>query len=109
MKYQITKLDRRHSYSHHFDYMIEFSKVSFGTSVLSFDKSRRWFNEIYGWGQDIETRSEMATNQRSYPADYTPDDINKKWAYSAKYNCYRIYVASDQELNWFVLSHPITT
>jgi hypothetical protein len=37
---------------------------------------------------------------------FEPDDVNPIWAYSAKYNDYRIYVATDKELNWFILSHP---
>jgi hypothetical protein len=36
------------------------------------------------------------------------EDINPLWAYGVKYNDYRIYVATDKELNWFMLSHPRT-
>jgi hypothetical protein len=40
--------------------MIEFSKGHWkGTGVLSFDRARRWFTTNYGWGQDVEVRSEL--------------------------------------------------
>ena len=64
MNFEITKLDRRHAWHNQFPYMVEFRrrktwdhKSSGG--VLEFDQSRRWFNETYGWSQDIETREEM--------------------------------------------------
>ena len=106
MNYEITKLDRRHSWHNQFAYMIEFKKthesmyVRNNQGVLEFDRSRRWFNETYGWSQDVETRSQIGRTQTT--------DFNLHWAYSIKYNEYRIYVQSDQELNWFVLSHSNT-
>jgi hypothetical protein len=33
------------------------------------------------------------------------DEYNEKWSWSIAYDEYRIYVASDAELNWFVLAH----
>jgi hypothetical protein len=112
MNYEITKLDRRHSWYTQFAYMIEFKKPrSFHTyynrsaGVLEFDRSRRWFNEKFGWSQDVETRSQIGRVRTQLKEDYTRD-FNLYWAYSIKYDEYRIYVKSDQELNWFVLSHP---
>jgi hypothetical protein len=102
MQYQVTKLDARYSYSQDFKYMLEFSKDSWlGTGVLNFDRCRRWFNEKFGWSQDVETRSAVLR-----ASDFEPSDYNQKWAYSAKYREYRIYVATDAELNWFIMSHP---
>jgi hypothetical protein len=111
MNYEITKLDRRHAWYGQFAYMIEFKKTrqSFynrsNQGVLEFDRSRRWFNETYGWSQDVETRSAII---KSAPLNELPDVFNELWAYSIKYDEYRIYVQSDQELNWFVLKHPKT-
>jgi hypothetical protein len=91
--------------------MIEFKKTrqSFynrsNQGVLEFDRSRRWFNETYGWSQDVETRSQIDQARNQNNEDHT-QDLNLHWAYSIKYNEYRIYVQSDQELNWFVLGHP---
>jgi hypothetical protein len=103
MNYEITKLDRRHAWYAQFNYMIEFKKArawntNTSTGVLEFDRSRRWFNETYGWSQDVETRSKIGQSNSK--------DFNLHWSYSIKYDEYRIYVQSDKELNWFVLSHP---
>lgn len=107
MKYKITKLDGRYSHREHYEYLIEFSKSNqIGTGVLDFDRARRWFNQKFGWSQDVEQQDAMIANQRTHKETYLPDDINFTWAYCAKYNDYRIYVATDKELNWFVLSHP---
>jgi hypothetical protein len=102
MRYNVTKLDARYSYSKDFKYMLEFSKDSWlGTGVLNFDRSRRWFNQTFGWSQDVETRSAVLRS-----SDFEASDYNFKWAYSAKYREYRIYVQDEAVLNWFVLSHP---
>jgi glucose/arabinose dehydrogenase len=111
MNYEITKLDRRHAWYGQFAYMIEFKKTrqSFynrsNQGVLEFDRSRRWFNEKFGWSQDVETRSQIGQVRAQLKEDYTKD-VNLYWAYSIKYDEYRIYVQSDRELNWFTLSHP---
>jgi len=108
MNYEITKLDHRHSWHQSFKWMIEFKKSRINaphttTGVLEFDRSRRWFNEKFGWSQDVETRASII---KSAPLDKLPEAFNTAWAYSIKYNDYRIYVHDDATLNWFVLSHP---
>jgi hypothetical protein len=109
MNYEITKLDRRHAWYAQFNYMIEFkkSRQSFynrsNQGVLEFDRSRRWFNEKFGWSQDVETRSAIIN---SAPLIELPDSFNELWAYSIKYDDYRIYVKDEATINWFVLSHP---
>lgn len=106
MQYKVTKMDGRYT-RYGFRYLIEFSKVaSFGTGVLDFDRSRRWFNEQFGWSQDVETRQRMKENQRYYRELYEPNDINPVWAFSVKHGDYRIYVDSDKTLSWFLLCHP---
>jgi hypothetical protein len=112
MNYEITKLDRRHAWHGQFAYMIEFKKSrswnkNTSTGVLEFDRARRWFNEKFGWSQDVETRSQIGAVRAQLKEDYTRD-FNLYWAYSIKYNEYRIYVQSDKELNWFVLGHPVS-
>ena len=110
MNYEITKLDNRHSWHLQFKYMIEFKKprTYFGSGltnngVLEFDKSRRWFNEKFGWSQDVETRAEII---KTAALGQLLDAFNERWAYSIKYNDYRIYVTDEATLNWFTLSHP---
>ena len=108
MRYKIIRLDKRYSYRDEFDYMIEFRRSrNYGFSsepsgVLAFDRARRWFNQTFGWSQDVVTRGTMITNGAEL------DEINTRWAYSVAYEQYRIYMASDQELQWFVLAHPQT-
>ena len=93
----------RYGYTH----LIEFSKItSFGTGVLDFDRSRRWFNEHFGWSQDVETRAKMRENKHYNQDAYEDNDINPVWAYCVKYGDYRIYVKDDKILSWFVLCHP---
>jgi len=108
MHYEITHLDRRYSYRDQFPYMIEFHKGRswnqgpVGTGVLDFDASRKWFNENFGWSQDIETRSEMI---RAITTNHDHDSLktlNIDWAYSIRYQEYRIYV-SDRALTMFNL------
>jgi hypothetical protein len=96
MNYVITKLDRRYAYHGQFPYMIEFRKNTewgLGTGVLDFDRVRKWMNETWGWSQDIETRAEMVKSKvRMNKIDDGFADINRYWAYSCRYQEYRIYV-----------------
>ena len=108
MKYTHQALDRRHSHRNVFRYVIRFEKHHFGTGVLDFDRARRWFTATYGWSQDVELQAEMHKNRRHHKEAYQPDDINPHWAFLSKYDDYRIYVATDQELAFFILSHPKT-
>ena len=111
MKYKITKLDGRYNSYGGYKHIIEFSKATqFGTGVLDFDRCRRWFNEQFGWSQDVETRAKMLENKRMNPNTriYEDNDINPIWAYCVKYGDYRIYIADDKTLSWFVLNHPAT-
>jgi len=110
MNYEVTKLDNRHSWHLQFKYMIEFKKTkSFhsyydrSAGVLEFDRSRKWFNEKFGWSQDVETRAEII---KSAALGQLLDAFNERWAYSIKYDEYRIYVTDEATLNWFTLSHP---
>lgn len=105
MHYKITKMDGRYS-RYGYTYLIEFSKSQTGTGVLEFDRCRRWFNEKFGWSQDVETRQQMKENRQYQEEAYQDADINSVWAYCVKYGDYRIYVADDKTLNWFMLCHP---
>ncbi len=109
MRYEVTKLDRRHSWCAQFAYMLEFSKSTWqGTGVLDFDRSRRWMTTNWGWSQDVETRT-VLLQRKMDPANHSvqDEDINQHWAYSIQYKEYRIYLTSDKELGWFQLSHPV--
>jgi hypothetical protein len=109
MKYKVVKLDHRYSHRTTYQYVIEFSKGHWlGTGVLDFDRARKWFTTNYGWGQDVEVRSELLRAKQHHAEEFEPDDINSTWAFSAKFNDYRIYVATDKELSWFLLCHPVS-
>ena len=106
MRYQVTKLDERHSHRNSFGYMVEFSKAAWvGTGVIDFDRARRWMNQTWGWSQEAETRAQLKKISKTDPNNIQ-DEINRHWAYSVQYRDYRIYLNSAKELNWFVLAHP---
>lgn len=103
MRYEITKLDHRHSHHTRYQFMIRFSTSPMGaTDALDFDRARRWFNQTYGWAQEAELQVAMNKQSRATNA---PSESNPHWAYQTEYRDYRIYVASDKELAWFQLAH----
>lgn len=108
MHYKVKKLDNRHSWRNHFDCMLEFSRSPRGTGVLDFDRARRWFVDTYGWSQDCETRASLRQLLRNQPRVMEANEVNPVWAYSIQYGEYRIYVATEKELTWFLMSHPIS-
>jgi hypothetical protein len=101
MRYQVTRLDRRHSHYERFAYMIEFSKRQFasGTGALDFDRARRWFNETYGWSQEADLQNKMDKDSRHLNQ---PAEANTHWAYHTEYRNYRVY-ANEPETAWFQL------
>ena len=107
MNFNITKLDRRHAWHQQFAYMIEFKKRTDwaigrdSTGVLEFDQCRKWFNEAWGWSQDVETRDEML-KAIIKQGPWNPNDVNRFWSYSIRYGEYRIYV-NDVALTMFRL------
>lgn len=101
-------MDNRYT-QYGYRYLVEFSKnTTLATGVLDFDRCRRWFNEHFGWSQDVETQVQMKNNRQHHRKAYQDNDINPVWAYAVKYGDYRIYVDSDKTLTWFVLNHPET-
>ena len=100
MKYQVTRLDKRHAHHIQFEYMIEFSKSwRSGTGALDFDRARRWFNQTYGYSQEanLQSFSAIATQNSGQPSE-----INTHWAYHTEYKNFRIYTNSS-EVAWFQL------
>jgi hypothetical protein len=72
------------------------------SSVLNFDSCRKWFNDTYGWSQDVELQLPMLQAQLN-GFESENSEVNKLWAYNIKYDDYRIYVADDQTLTMFQL------
>ena len=102
VQYKIIRLDGRYNYRTRFRHLITFTKMPGHSAILEFDRCRRWFNDTYGWSQDVEMQTPMAKAQNFY-IDISDVEINRYWAYNIKYNDYRIYVADDQILTMFQL------
>jgi hypothetical protein len=111
MNYKIIKLDKRYAYYKQFPYLIEFHRSPSwaigsraGSGVLDFDRCRKWFNETWNWSQDVETRTEMVKSIAGmHPLDADQlNTINQHWAWSCRYQEYRIYV-SESALTMFRL------
>ena len=109
MNYTVTRLDRRYAYWEEFNYMIEFNKNrdwGQGTGVLDFDRARKWFNETWGWSQEVDTRREIVASKGKTFEQFKHDFryINNDWAWSCRYQEYRIYVSHPAltmfELRW---------
>ena len=107
MNYTVTQLDRRYAYWKEFNYMIEFHRnpdwavgATTGTGVLAFDRVRKWMNESWGWSQDVETRKDII--QVHSVAKTETVEVNPHWAWSCRYQEYRIYV-NDPALTMFKL------
>lgn len=105
MKYKIIHMDGRYT-RYDFTHLIEFRNYTLDAGILDFDRCRRWFNDQYGWSQDIDTRARMTRNQKHHPDVYADTDINPIWAYATRFDNLRIYVADSKALSWFVLCHP---
>jgi hypothetical protein len=69
--------------------------------VLEFDRCRKWFNEAWGWSQDVETRDEMIKSMAKSGV-WQEDQVNRFWSYSIRYGEYRIYV-NDAAMSLFRL------
>ena len=108
MNFTITKLDRRHAWHDHFAYMIEFHRkrdwdYKATSGVLDFDQARRWLTQTYGWSQDVDTRMDVAKALIESDVTKIQETLNRHWAYSCRYQEYRVYLAEDQELTMFKL------
>lgn len=102
MNYQIVKLDGTHDWHQHFNYAIEFTKSSFSTGALEFDRTLRWFNATWGWSQDVQIQADIRDTHGRVSGG---NDLNTLWAYSMEYKNYRIYCKTDRELAYFQLCH----
>jgi len=102
MQYKIVELDGRFAHRARFKYLITFTKSPGKSSILNFDRCRRWFNDTYGWSQDVEMQAPMRKAKTAYP-EINDVVVNEHWAYNIKYDDYRIYVATDEILTMFQL------
>jgi hypothetical protein len=119
MKYEIAKLDGRFTYRDLFEYYIKFSNsMTRGQGPLHFNSVLEWFRDTYGWSAEIRQYSNMMnwnTASRNVMNQFPkatgilgelPDCCNSHWSWTNGYDDLRIYVASDRELNFFLLRWP---
>ena len=121
MKYQIIKLDGRFSYRDRFEYAIKFNNtMSAGHGPLIFNNALRWFFDTYGWSAEIRDYVKMQrwTSQTTQLMGNMnlaqgllpklPDHCNPHWSWTNGYpDSLRIYAATDRELVFFQLAHPL--
>ena len=93
-EYRIRELNSRFNYHNIFRYMVDWRKTLNVSGVIPFHHARKWCNETWGFGTDVDTH---------YTAMRAGEQVNPHWAYDAQYTQYRIYLAGDQELVWFRL------
>ena len=122
MTYRIQRLDGRYSYRRWFQYYIGFrSSMVYDQGPLHFATIQRWFINTYGWSAEIRqwsdiyrwTTMSLQTAAKSWATENEvmknlPDVCNPRWSWTnGANNDLRIYVASDQELAFFQLAHPV--
>ena len=66
----------------HFKYIVNVQYM------LDFHRVRQWMSETYGYSENVEEDGQLA---------------NPHWAFFLKFSIHKIYLHSDEELNWFQL------
>lgn len=123
MRYAIQKLDGRFTFRKYFEYYIGFTgRMSNRQGPLYFNQAQEWFTRTYGWSAEARQWEDIYrwTHQsqmyfqgipRIIRNSDSPEDLpaccNPRWSWTNGYDDLRIYVASDQELAFFQLSHPL--
>jgi len=121
MKYTVQKMDGRFSYRKWFDYCIGFTNImSDRQGPLYFNQALKWFTNSYGWSAEIRQYANMKQwtdihrhlqklpigTQKLDIVEYS-DICNSKWSWTNGSSDLRIYVATDAELSFFCLAHPV--
>ena len=120
MQYQIQKLDGRHAYRDFFQYYIGFSaSMARQHGPVQFNDCMSWFVDAYGWSAEVrlyhKIRQWEITGAQILAAPRRASGIltepskhcNPCWSWSNAYADLRIYVATEQELAFFQLAHPV--
>jgi len=117
MKYTVTRLDGRYSYRQNFEFYLGFTNsMTRQHGPLHFNNAMCWFAERYGWSAEIKQWHNIdrwtSTFKLGLPiassilADPTPH-CNPHWSWSNLHTDLRVYVATEQELAFFQLTHPV--
>ena len=121
MKYNIQKLDRRHSYHDWFQYYLGFPQtMHLNQGPLNFTRVQKWCFQTWGWSAEIRLWSDIYrhyTNRAPMmrvPGGFVrqlhtdlPEECNSNWSWTNGVNGdLRIYLRSDTELSFLLLAHP---
>lgn len=120
MRYKVHRLDKRFSYCDHFQFYIGFTgKMINQLGPLDFNHALKWFYETYGWSAEIRQWGDMLRHvdvnhlihrqisKKNSSKSPLPEACNSHWSWTNGYDDLRIYVASDKELAFFRLAHPV--
>lgn len=129
MKYTITKLDGRYSYREDFEFYIGFtSSMPRDRGPISFNNAMIWFTNNYGWSAEIRQWCHIKqwthTGTKLKPIVAKAQQLgyfqnvqgllldpsshcNPHWSWTNSYHDLRIYLASEQELTFWQLAHPV--
>ena len=122
MKYTVTRLDGRFSYREWFEYYIGFpSSMSNRQGPVRYNDALKWFFQTYGWSAEIRqygrimqwtfgTYVNTLLNQKTQATGILSErseHCNPHWSWTDHYPDLRVYLASDKELAFFQLAHPV--
>lgn len=122
MKYLVVKLDGRYSYRKWFEYYIGFTNhMANRQGPLHYNDAMNWFFETYGWSAEIRQYEKILQwtssnflntllNQKPQATGVLLErsqHCNPHWSWTNNYQDLRIYVASEKELAFFQLAHPV--
>lgn len=117
MKYTITKLDGRYSYRDNFEFYLGFSgTMARQKGPIAFNDAMCWFTDRYGWSAEIKQWHHIArwTNTQNLGLNIVAGifqepstHCNLSWSWSNQRSDLRIYIASEKELAFFQLAHPV--
>ena len=121
MKYTVTRLDGRYSYRHWFEYYVGWpSAMTNGQGPVHFNDAVKWLGQTFGWSAEIRQYDRiMQWTSNSYVNTLLnkklassilmerSEHCNPHWSWTNHYQDLRIYVASEQELAFFQLSHTV--
>jgi hypothetical protein len=117
MKYTVIRLDGRYSYRQNFGFYLGFSMtMARQHGPIDFNDAITWFTAHYGWSAEIRQwyNIERWTNPTKLGVPMAAGILaspsahcNPYWSWSNGFKDLRIYTASEQELAFFQLAHPV--
>lgn len=117
MKYSIVKLDGRYSYRENFEFYLAFTNsMTRQHGPILFNNAMTWFTKHYGWSAEIRQwhNIERWTSPQKMGLPIASGILaepsvhcNPHWSWSNSHSDLRVYVATEQELMFWQLAHPV--